>query len=435
MNTAESKHFSARLNLRKNVGFALAEFIINIALVFFSYRLVILQGGLEAVGVWATLFAWTTLIRLGDAGMANATLRFIAMRDIQTEAQEIRTYVQTGILANGALFAVLAIVGYLVMSPFVPALVGAVHATEAQSILPLLFLSFLLLNISGVILGTLQGLHLGFRRSQISVVGTILQLVAVFFLVPRHGLMGLAIAQIVQYSTMALVGWLLVRKAAAISSIVPWRFDIPAFKDMLSYSLKAQAANIANGLFEPLSKILVAHFGGMAVQGLYELAYKAVALTRNAIASALMASLPAMTHLGTRHPAETRSLYYRSVKLTTYGILIASLGLVSASPLISYLWLGEISANLSLYISLVATGFVFNTIGAPAYNLGLAMGKMRGNIVTAATSIIVLASVGWLLGSTFGVIGTIATVGLCLAANGLAIRVLNEPLLHTGGPT
>src|SRR5690349_4945120 len=41
----------ARFNLRKNVVFAVLEFVVNLGLVFFSYRLVILQGGLAALGV------------------------------------------------------------------------------------------------------------------------------------------------------------------------------------------------------------------------------------------------------------------------------------------------------------------------------------------------------------------------------------------------
>ena len=430
MTADQPKPLTARLNLRKSVVFALAEFVINIALVFLSYRLVILQGGLEAVGVWATLFAWTTLIRLGDAGMANATLRFIAMRDIETQAQDVRTYAETGILANAALFAILAITGYAIMAPFVPALVGPAHEAEAAAVLPWLFLSFLLLNISGVILGTLQGLHLGFRRSQISVAGTLLQLVAVFLLVPRLGLMGLAVAQIIQYGATAIIGWLLVRRSAKIGDLLPWRFSVPAFRDMLGYSLKAQAANIANGLFEPLSKILVAQFGGMAMQGLYELAFKAVALSRNAIASGLMASLPAMTHLGTRGLAEARSLYDRSVKLTTIAISAVALGLVAASPLIGYLWLGETSLHLTFFIALIAAGFVFNTIGAPAYNLGLATGQMTGNIATAVGSLVILLTFGWVLGTTLGATGVIAIVGLCLAANGVAIRLINERLFR-----
>ena len=84
-------------NLKRNMVSAVFAFVINIGLVFLSYRLVIRQGGLEVIGLWSTLYAWTTMIRIGDAGMANASLRFIALCNPQTEGEKLRDYLETGI--------------------------------------------------------------------------------------------------------------------------------------------------------------------------------------------------------------------------------------------------------------------------------------------------------------------------------------------------
>src|SRR5690606_12073648 len=107
------------LNLRRNVVYAVAEVGISAALLFLSYRLIIWQGGLTILGLWATLYAWTTLIRVGDLGMAGTTVRFVALYDVRTEPERVRQYLETGILSQTALYLVLAVAGYFGLAPFI----------------------------------------------------------------------------------------------------------------------------------------------------------------------------------------------------------------------------------------------------------------------------------------------------------------------------
>lgn len=417
-----------RLNLRKNVSFAVGEFAINMALLFFSYRLIILQGGLEAVGVWATLYAWTTLIRLGDAGVAGAAARFLALWDITKEPERIRAHGETALLTNLVQFGLLALIGYMALSPFVSGIVGEAHAAEAMTILPFMMLGFFLLNISGTVLGILQGLHLGYRRSQLSVLGTSIQLAAVLALVPAYGLMGLALAQILQHAIIAIIGWWIARRLMGSRS-VPTRFDWPAFLAMLGYSLKAQVVNIANGLVEPVSKMLVGHFGGMATQGLFELAYKTVLLPRNLIGTGVTAMIPAMTALFQENRAELQRLYTRAFRLSALSMGAAVLALIALAPIPSWFWLGRVDETYWLYVSLVACGFFFNVIGIPAYVIGMASGHMRNNIIITLGTLAGLFFVGYLLGSRFdgdgAVVASTVMTGLC----GFFIWLTNRKLI------
>jgi O-antigen/teichoic acid export membrane protein len=414
-----------RLNLRKNVRFAIAEFAINMALVFFGYRLIIQQSGLEAVGVWATLYAWTSLIRLGDTGVAGAAARFLALWDATKERHRIRTHSETALITNIVQFGALALIGYVALSPFAGRIVGSSHAAEAEKILPWMMLGFFLLNISGTVLGVLQGLHLGYRRSQLAILGTAIQLASVFALVPAYGLLGLAVAQIVQHGAVIILGWSLARREIE-GNLVLLRFNVPAFRAMLGYSVKAQVVNIANGLMEPLAKMLVGHFGGMATQGLFELAWKTVLLPRNLVGSGVTATIPAMTTLFHEGREELHQLYARVLRLSALSMGAAALALILLAPLLSLLWLERVDASYCLYVTLLTGGFFFNVLGIPAYVLGMASGHMRNNIVITLATLVGLSVGGVVLGHLYGGIGAVVASAGAIAMLGIFLSLVKR---------
>jgi O-antigen/teichoic acid export membrane protein len=414
-------------NLRKSVRYAIGEFLINLGLVFISYRIVAMQGGLEAIGLWSSLFAWTSLIRLGDVGMANAALRFAA---VAPDSASAGYFIDTGILMNAALFAAISVVGFLALGPNLQSIAGAENLATATEVLPVLLVGFWLSNISGVVLGGVQGLHLGYRRSQISVACAGLQLIAVVALVPSFHLAGLAWAQIVQHLSGIVLGWIVTRKATQTTAWLPVRFRWSTLREMLHFSLAAQAANLANGLFEPISKIIIGHFSGLVVLGLYELAYKTVAMSRNVIAAAIGASLPALSSAMRTKRSDAVPLYRRAAQLTLRYMLALAVGLICLSPVISIVWLGHLDVMYCIFVAIIVAGFTVNTIGAPAYNLGTASGHQRGNLISNWLTLVFL-----IVGTTASAYllppyGPVVAASAALAFGGYLVRKLNEPLLE-----
>ena len=419
-----------RFNWSKNVLYAMGEFVLNTLFVMVGYRLVVKQGGVGALGVWSTLFAWTNLIRIGDVGVSAAIVRFLPHWDISVEEDKrlARVYAETALITNIVLFAVLAMLGFLGFSPFVPRVVGQKYAIEAMWILPYMFLGFYFLNISGTILGILQGLHLGYQRSQLSVFGKLLHLVVAIVTIPRIGLMGLAVAQIVQYSIVSLVGWGIARSQIG-SRLLPHRFDGRAFREMLSYSIKAQVVNVTNGLIEPVSKMLIGYFGGMEIQGLFELSFKTVLLPRNFIGSAISASLPTISALFEKDRIRLRQLYSRIFFVSVSGMGIALLLLVFVSPILSRFWLGRVDYTYCIYVGLIGVAFWINLAGAPSFVLGMATGRMRFNIISALVALGVLIILGVTLGFSVGPNGAVLASSLAIGSAGALIWYYNQQLL------
>jgi len=420
----------ARFNLRKNVANTVIAFALNMGLVFISYRLVILQGGLATLGLWSTLMAWVYLVRLGDVGMGSATTRFVALRDVATDARKLRVYVDTGLIANAVLYLGLSIGGYLVMNAQMgtilpPGSQESVRA-EALSILPVMFAGFFLMSLSGLVMGALWGLHHGYLAARLSIAGTVLQLIMVVILVPRIGLGGLAWGLVAQHGAMALAGWLLAWRIIGIGPAIPLWISRRALREMLGYSLRVQAVNIANGLFEPLSKILISRIGGLHTLGLFELAYKSTSLPRNAVMAGSQATLPAMTELLSNNRDNATRLYHRVLRLVMLATGVVLGLVVLGAPVVSWLWLGRLDWLYWAFTACLAVGWWGNAVGAPAYNLGMASGKLRNNLVSAVLSLVIMAGGGVLLGSAVGAIGTALTVAFALIFGGVFIKYRNE---------
>ncbi len=418
-----------KFNLSKNLRTSIISFIINIALVFISYRLVIVFDGLESLGIWSLLMAWAALVRLGDVGMGGAILRFVSPKDIETDVRGIRSCVDTGLMMNMAVFILLTISGYALINWQLTAIVDSEALEKAKSLLPLMLVGIFFASMTSVMVASLQGVHLGYLGSYITVVGNLIQIICVLILVPKIGVLGLAWGQLIQYVVLTCVGWYLVANNTKSAGMLPANFSFKTLRQMFSFSLKAQIANVTNSLFEPVSKILLSQYGGLQAQGAYELAYKTVSLSRNAIVTGLFASLPALTSMLSENRDKAKEFYIKSKNNTTKAIAIVLVLVVFASPIVSWLWVGDFNRQYVYFVVMLAIGFIVNAQGATAYNLGLATGVMKYNIFSSFIMLITLVVSSFLVSSLFLVNGVPFSVGVALAVGGVLIKLLNERLL------
>lgn len=426
----------AGLNIRRNVITTVVAFFINIAMTFIGYRLLVLQGGTEALGLWSALTAAIFVIRLGDVGMAGAAERHVAAADARVDPHLVRGYLDTALVLNCVLFLVLALVGWALLSWridwFVPG-VSAMQA-EAQVVLPLMLAGFVMTNLANVVTGGLRGLHLGYLAAWLSVLGGLVQLVVILILVPPLGLAGLAWAQLAQAVVMGCFAWIVFNRHLGLLSdmrppVLPWTGSRALLRELFGFSLRAQAVNLLNGLFEPAAKLMVGHAAGLSVLGLFEMAWKIVALPRNAVVSGVLGMTPAMTRLFVSDRAEARRLYFRARRLVTWATAGVLVTVTAGSPVVSVLLLGRIDMMLAGFIAVMAVGFWVNAIGAPAYALGFAAAQMWTNLASALLSLGLVLVVGWGLSQIAPINGPVMAAALALAFGGLFILWRNQRLL------
>ncbi|MFG6599090.1 MULTISPECIES: oligosaccharide flippase family protein [unclassified Sulfitobacter] len=422
-----------RFHVRLNVVVSMVSFGVNLVLVFFSYRLVIGVGGLEALGLWSALMAWIFLIRLGDVGMGTATIRFVAQCDIQNEVQRVRGYVDTAIIVNTALFSILSILGYTLYSANLTHIVpdNADAQATARGILPLLFVGFFVSNISGLVNGSLTGIHRGYQSAGLNIVGSVVQLGIVLWYVPQIGLAGLAWGLVGQHLVIIIAGWVLFliamrQNGGGAGGVLPIGYSHTALREMLSFSLKIQLANILNGLFEPLSKILIGRIAGLEALGLFELAFKAVAMPRNVIVSGVHATVPSMSRLLVENRAAARDLFNVSQRRLMLGATVITALVILALPAASWLVLGRTDATLWLFTIVLGFGFLGNSMGATAYVLCIASGRAEYLIVSSLAALLLLVVLVPVAGLIMGITAQVAGVAIALTGGGLAVRFMSR---------
>ncbi|MCW1383270.1 oligosaccharide flippase family protein [Novosphingobium sp. KCTC 2891] len=419
------------LNIRRNVIFSLIEVCSSTVLTFFSYRTVVDLGGIALLGIWSTLFAWLGLSRLGDFGLGGASTRFIAPLDARVDRDRIAAYIDTAIISNFILITGLSLISAFVVSHWLTFVVGAEHLAAARPVLPWMVAAIIATNLCMVINSSLFGLHRGFVRSTIMVGGNLIQLGCVFWLVPRYGLVGFAMAQLIQYGLGSVAAWIAVCSALG-GFRLPLAFRWTTLREMLGISMKLQLANILNSAFEPLSKMLVSHFGGMHMQGLYESAFRGVSIARNLFSNTSTSMIPAMARLIHTDPPEARKLYRVTGRHVLRGTPLIFGGLVLAAPVISVLWFRSFEPSFWIFVALLSFGHATAAWCAPAYNLGQATGNMRGVILSTATGLVLLAAGGTALGLLGRPNLIVAMVSAALVVQNLIVRRLNEPMIGLG---
>lgn len=419
-----------KYNLKKNIYFALFSFAINIGLVFISYKFVIHYAGLEALGLWSLLMAWASFIKLGDVGMGNATLHFVSKVDIENDWLRIQKLIDTGFLMNMIAFLILTLIGYVSIIANIDFIIKDPNLIDqAKEILPFMLSAMFFTSMSNVVFGNLQGLYFGYISSTLTVIGNILQIILVILLVPKYGILGLVWAQLIQYALLLIVGLIIIKVKSNNKNIFPTNFSIETLKEMLNYSLKAQFANILNGLFEPLTKVLFGQYGDLKSQGIYEIAYKTVGLSRNLVVSGITATLPSMTNILLSDHKKAIDFYKLSNKKVSKTILFMMLLVSLISPIISLIWIGNFNIQYTVFVSIVAFGFLLNTLGATAYNIGLALGEMKNNIISTIIVLFTLILGSVLLGYFLNDLGIVIATMISLSIGGTLIKYKNEKLL------
>jgi len=423
------------LNIRKNVSTNVIAFFINIALTFIGYRMVVDKGGTVALGVWSALSAAIFVIRLGDVGMGSSAERHVAMVNAQTDPKKARGYLDTAIVINTLLFIILAFLGWFLLSYKIEWIIPKDKNLQFQALelLPLMLSVFVISNVANVITGGLRGLHLAYQAAYLSIGGTLLQMLVVIILVPKLGIGGLAWAQFAQNLLLVIVAWYLfnkhIKKYGIIYSWLPLLGSKNYFKELFSFSLKAQAVNLINGLFEPVSKFLIGHSAGMSTLGLYEIAFKMVQLPRNAIVAGVHSVTPTMTRLLVSDKQEAILLYKKSVKNVFLITLLVLTAVLLISPLVSFLLFGEIKFELSVIILILIFGYLGNVLGAPAYTLGYSSGKLMGNFLASLTGLIILVGSFYL----FSLIGFsynyLLSISISMVYSGFLVKYLNEKII------
>jgi O-antigen/teichoic acid export membrane protein len=399
-----------RRKLATNAFAATLQVLVTGAVLFELYRFLNRTLTVGQIGTWSVVLASAAAGRMVDLGFGSGVVRFVAEYLGSNARTQAAMTIQIAFVAMTLLMSLSCVVLYPLLYELLAHLIREPAALPtARALLPYAFITLILGALAAVMLSALDGCQRMDLRSAIGIVGSIVQLLAAYCLVPSHGLQGLAAGQILQGLTMLVLAGALTCRELGLFVFRPIRWERATFMRLLRYGGGVQAAAIGQFLFEPVTKALLTRYGSLELTGYYEMANRMIVQLRSVIVSAYQVLVPyvAGSGMGTQRVQEVYLSSYRLL-LSMAAPYYALVGIFL--PFVLRFWRGHFETDFLLAANACLFGWAFNTLTTPAYFMYLGLGKTRWPVATHMAIGLFSAVLGSIAGHIFGGFGVLCTV-------------------------
>lgn len=406
-------------SISRNALFAILQVLVSGACLFLIYRFLLVELGPESLGVWSLVLATTSASRVSELGLAAGAVKFVAEALARNEPHRAGLIVQTAMISVAVSLALMLVLATPAILWWLTRIVPTENLSDAKTLLPFAMVSVWVASIGGVAHSSLDGCHRADLRATLTMISSVFYLCTVWQLAPQYGLVGLGIAQLGQALLTALASWLTLRRQLSSMPCIPFQWNRGIFREMLGYGVNFQIISIANILYEPITKTLVAKFGGLSATAYYEMANRMVLQVRAMVIAANRVLVPTMAALGTRDPGKLKHAYQRTYRVVFLMTVAVFVGLIGLTPLIERVWIQKAGTPFCWFVLMVVAANVINTLSAPAYFMNLATGHLSWNVASHVVAGVAASGLGLTLGSLFGVYGSVGGASLGLAMGSL----------------
>lgn len=412
--------------LRRTAALSVAQVVIAGGALVFFYRYLIDAIGVAAVGVWGVVLATTSVGRMADFGLSGGISRFVAKARAQGNMVGAAIYVETAAVSSGIASGLLVAVAFPVLNAYLSAVLPENSLPVAMAMLPYALFAFWTTSVAGVYLGGLDGVLRVDLRNLLMIASSVLQVGFGILFVHSNGIMGLAYAQATQALIVLCLTLVVLRRTLPTLSPVPVKWDSAILRELLGFGWKLQVTSIAVLLFEPVTKGLLARFGGLASAGYYEMATRMVQQVRAILVNANQVLVPAVADASERDPLRARRLYNASYRVVLFLVLPVIGGLVVSLPAVSQLWIGHYEERFITFAAMLAVGWFFNSLTGPSYFAAIGAGHMRWNLLGHVAIAVLNLPASYALGRAFGGTGVVAGAMASLMAGSALVTIGNH---------
>ncbi|HWP00114.1 MAG TPA: lipopolysaccharide biosynthesis protein [Methylococcus sp.] len=406
----------------RNVAASVAQVVASALIMFALYRTLLETLGAKRLGIWSVVLATASASRIGDLGLSASVTRFVAKYRARQDDRAAGCVVQTAALSIAGLLGLALLFAYPGLDLLFERLFVDQALIEARALLPYALVSLGLTAVASVFQSGLEGCQRYDRRVLLVVAGQLLFLSAALWLAPRHGLVGLAWAQIGQGVVLVVLGWFSLRRLLPGLPWLPWRWRRVFFREMLGYGLQFQVSSVAMMLFDPLTKALLGKYGGLSVAGYYEMAGQFVSKARALIVSANQVLVPLAADLHERDPGKLGEVYRTNLRLLFFVVLPLYALVVAWAPPLSELWIGRYEPKFVFFVGVLTLAWGLNTFAGPAYFSNLGTGRISWNTLTQVWMGLANAGLGLALGPHYGAEGIVWGMAIALiSGSGLVV--------------
>ncbi|MFZ1551822.1 MAG: oligosaccharide flippase family protein [Anaerolineae bacterium] len=421
----------------RNSLFSVLRFLVLLPLPLLVVPFMLGKLGDERFGVWAIVALFTSYTQLADFGMGLALTKYVAEFAAQKQWQRLDMALNTVFffyLVVGLSLATLVLLGRHFLAGLVPQISPAL-TQEIATVIGIAALTFAVNLTLGAFNSTLQGLQrmdLTNLTALANGIGLYLGIVVVLAL--GGGLVGMAVLSLVlAVASGAFNGVMTQRLAPGLR--LRWRtFDAGYLRSVLSYSLNIQGGALTELLFDPLSKLVITRFLGVALVTQYEVGQRIITQLRGLFAVAFLPLFPGVSHLhAEREQQAVQMIYQRSSRYVYLLGWPAYLLLIITAPWLLTAWLGQGYAQAAFVMRLMTCGWFVSLVAFPPYMILQALGQahlcLRAHVVQGFTNLVLAL----LLVGPFGFVGITVAAFVALVIGSSLVLVAFAQTLQLSG--
>ncbi len=381
----------------KNLLSAAVQTILQMAILVLLYRYLVNRVGIDNLGIWSIVLAVVSVARISEIGFGGSIVKYVAAYHSQGNKVATAELLQTAAISVGVLVALFIFIAYPLLRLVLPYVLPDVGLDAAQNILPYCLVSLWLTSIAEIWMNALDA----FFHSELRAVAMIFGSVAFFFFamlgVSRYGLVGLAIAQVIQSAILVSIGWAILRKVLPTLPVIPMQWNYMRFKEMIGYGIRFQTNFVMTLLFIPATKLLIGRLGGLSSAGYFEMAQqivlkiRAIVVDSNRVIVPVYASMEAIEQ-------DVHNLYRNNTKNLFFFITPVFSVFIAMIPAICEIWIGSLQPQFIVMSSWIAFAWFINIVSSPAYFAYLG----KGNLYWVVFSHIAMGGINIIAGIIFG---------------------------------
>ncbi|HOS73000.1 MAG TPA: oligosaccharide flippase family protein [Bacteroidales bacterium] len=372
---------SSRNIIALNVSTSVIQVIITGLVYFFIYRILVLQLGVELLGVWSLTIAVASVANLSNLGFSTAIIKYVAEYDAREESEKISKLLYTSIISVSVLFIIAGILVCSLAFFFITRLVEIKYFRLAMTILPISLCGLFFVSLANILTSVLEGFQKNYIRNITCGTTSVLFLVLAIILIPRSGLVGLAIAQAIQALALFIVSCFLLSKILKGFLIKEIKWDRQAFKQLLNYGYRMQLISVGQILTEPVTKILISRFHGMNTLGFYEMASRVIGQLRQIIAGMDQITMPIVSHFQQTQKITVQYIYEKGLSFVLFIVFPLFAGIILFAPYLSKIWIGSVEKVFMNCMYILAAGMLVNVLNVQAYFNSLGEGRLNGILI------------------------------------------------------
>lgn len=392
-----------RSQLRRNVLSGALTTGAQVAMFAIAYPVYLHFLGYEIYGLWLVSATVLSLSQLGNFGVREALMKFVAEHDPQEEPARIQEYASTALVLLAAVGALIVAVVTLARGPIVSAFgLSGEPARIAVWLIPLVAVLSAYLLLVEALYGVLSGLGRMDQANYAKLLGRITGLVvSIVALQAGRGVESLLLGQ--------SIGWLLTHAivAVCIRRVVGRRLfsrgsvSRKKVMDLVGFGAPLAGSGLLYLFVGPFNKLMISRFLGLAAVPVFEIAQRGAMELRGVLVNGLNALMPEISASSARGAWDRiRLINARSLRLIGLAGGVLYLPVLLAASFLLHIWLGSryVEPLAEIFRILFFSSFV-SLVGVPAYYTLMGMGRahqcMISHVIQAALSIVIVLGTMW----------------------------------------